>query len=59
VEQAPVVSPIDLLKSWVSLGLDGEGVFEFFHACLQILDFSLLLFEQQMFDPVQARLDPL
>jgi hypothetical protein len=29
--------------------LEGEGVFEFFHSRLQILDFSLLLFHEQGF----------
>ena len=31
----------------VLLSLDGEGVFESFHPGLQILDFSLLLFQGQ------------
>jgi hypothetical protein len=34
--------------------LDGEGVFEFLHPRLQILDFSPLLFDEQVFDPVQS-----
>jgi hypothetical protein len=33
-------------------GLDGEGVFEFFHPGFQILDFSPLLFDEQMFNSV-------
>ena len=33
--------------------LDGEGVFKFFHARLQILDFSLLCFQEEVFDPVE------
>jgi hypothetical protein len=32
--------------------LDGEGVFEALHPRLQILDFSLLLFQEQVFDAV-------
>jgi hypothetical protein len=43
--------------SLISLGLDGEGVFEFLHARLQILDFSFLVFQEQVFDPVQASVD--
>jgi hypothetical protein len=37
--------------------LYGEGVFEFFHPRFQILDFALLLFQEQVFDPVQAPVD--
>jgi hypothetical protein len=36
--------------------LDGEGVFEFLHPRLQILDFSPLLFDEQVFNAVEARL---
>jgi hypothetical protein len=32
--------------------LDGEGVFEFLHPRLQILDFALLLFQEQVFNAV-------
>jgi hypothetical protein len=32
--------------------LDGEGVFEFLHPRLQILDFSPLLFDEQVFNSV-------
>jgi hypothetical protein len=32
--------------------LDGEGVFEFLHPRLQILDFSPLLFDEQVFNAV-------
>jgi hypothetical protein len=35
-----------------------QGVFEFFHASFQSLDFAVLLLENQMFDAVQAGLDP-
>ena len=38
--------------SLVDLVLDGEGVFEFLHARFQILDFSPLLFQEQMFNSV-------
>jgi hypothetical protein len=33
--------------------LDGEGVFEFLHPGLQILDLALLLFQEQVFDAVK------
>jgi hypothetical protein len=33
-------------------GLDGEGVCEFFHSGLQILDLTLLLFHEQIFYPI-------
>jgi hypothetical protein len=36
-------------------GLYGEGVFEFLHPRLQILDFAPLLFDEEVFNPVQAR----
>ena len=36
---------------WRYVLLDREGVFEFFHPRLQILDFSLLLFQEQVFNP--------
>ena len=36
-----------------ALRLDGEGVIEFFHPGLQILDLALLLFQEEVFDPVQ------
>jgi hypothetical protein len=32
--------------------LDGEGVFEFFHPRLQMLDFALLVFQEQVFNAV-------
>jgi hypothetical protein len=34
---------------WIARQLEGEGVFEFFHPGLQILDFSLLFFQEQIF----------
>ena len=37
--------------------LDGEGVFEFFRPGLKIFDFSFLLFQEEVFDPVQASVD--
>jgi hypothetical protein len=33
--------------------LDGEGVFEFLHPRLQMLDFSPLLFDEQVFNAVE------
>jgi hypothetical protein len=39
-----------------TLSLDGEGVFEFFHALFQILDFASLFIQEDMFDSVQSRL---
>jgi hypothetical protein len=40
-----------------ALWLDGEGVFEFLHPHLQILDFSPLLLDEQGFNPAQSRFD--
>jgi hypothetical protein len=44
------------LRVWRGRGpvrrLDGEGVFEFLHPRLQILDFSPLLFDEQVFNAV-------
>jgi hypothetical protein len=37
--------------------LDGEGVFECLHPGLQMLDFALLLFHEQMFSLARSRLD--
>jgi hypothetical protein len=37
--------------------LDGEGVFEFFHPRLQILDLAPLFFQEEVFNLAQARLD--
>jgi hypothetical protein len=34
----------------LALQLDGKGVFEFFHARFQILDFALLFFEEECFN---------
>jgi hypothetical protein len=38
----------------VLLCLDSEGVFEFFHAGFEVLDFAPLLFQEQVFDSVEA-----
>ena len=45
------------LLSGARLWLDGEGVFEFLHPRLQILDFALLVLDEQVFNLAQARLD--
>jgi hypothetical protein len=39
--------------AFVSLGLDGEGVFEALHAHFQILDLPVLLGRSQVFDSIQ------
>jgi hypothetical protein len=36
--------------------LDGEGIFGFFHPRLQVLDFSPLVFQEEVFDAVQPDL---
>jgi hypothetical protein len=37
--------------------LDGQGVFEAVHALFQVLDFPLLLGQEEVFDPVQPDLN--
>jgi hypothetical protein len=37
----------------VLCSLDGEGIFEFLHPRFQILDFALLFFQEEVFDPVE------
>jgi hypothetical protein len=49
----PTKSRQGLAAFWRSL--DGESVFEFFHAGFQILNFSPLLFDEEVFNPVQSR----
>ena len=39
--------------------LDGEGIFESLHAGFQILDFSHLLFYEEVLNSIQPYLDPL
>jgi hypothetical protein len=46
-----------VLGSVVSLGLDGEGIFEVLQALLQVLNLALLLGQEEVFDPIQTRLD--
>jgi hypothetical protein len=52
LSSSPVAAGV--LGSLVYLGLDRQGVLKALHARLQILDFSLLLSEQQVFDLVQS-----
>jgi hypothetical protein len=43
------------VAGWLALRLDSEGVLEALHALFQVLDLALLLGQEQVFDPVQAR----
>jgi hypothetical protein len=46
-----------VFASWIYLVLDGEGVFEFFHAGFEVLDFAVLLGEEDILNPPQLGLD--
>jgi hypothetical protein len=43
----------DYAQDGFLVGLDGEGVFEFFHPRFQVFNLSLLLSQQQVFYPVK------